>query len=85
MYQMRIKASAQKDLLKLPYRDRLHINEKLIKLAENPSRRDLDIKKMKGNSLFRLRNGDYRIIYQKQDRLLVILIVAIGHRKEIYQ
>jgi len=85
MYEIRIKASAQKDLLRLPYRIRLQINEKIMKLALNPRRRDLDIKKMKGNDLCRLRIGDYRVIYQAQEHFLIILIVAIGHRKEIYQ
>jgi len=84
MYKLQIKVSAQKSLLKLPYKVRVQINEKLLKLTENPVRQDLDVKKMKGNDLYRLRSGDYRILYQKQDDILIILIVAVAHRKDVY-
>lgn len=85
MYRLQIKESAQKSLLKLPYRIRCQIDERLRKLAEDPERADLDIKKLKGYALYRLRSGDYRVIYQKQRKELVILVLTVGNRKEVYR
>ncbi len=85
MYRLKIKESALRDLTRLPFKVRCQIDDRLKKLTEDPERRDLDIKKMKGNDLYRLRSGDYRILYQKLGRELVILVVAIGDRKEIYR
>lgn len=53
-------------------------------LAENP--RPAGCVKLTGsNNLSRLRVGDYRIIYQIQDRMLLVLVVDIGHRREVYR
>lgn len=73
-----------KALKKLPYQQRCQIDDKLRRLAENPRRKDLDIKKMRGHDLYRLRSGDYRVIYQKRDAELLILVVTVGHRREVY-
>jgi mRNA interferase RelE/StbE len=63
------------------------IKKKLEILAEDPEKLKNDIKALKGalSGKFRLRVRDYRIIYQKKDDVLTILIVRIGHRKEIYK
>jgi len=46
----------------------------------------LDIKKLKGyESLYRLRSGDYRIIYEKIDNILVIVFFDVKHRKDVYR
>lgn len=53
-------------------------------LAEDP--RPAGCVKLTGSAdLFRLRVGDYRILYQVQDRVLVVLVVDIGHRREVYR
>lgn len=53
-------------------------------LAENP--RPQGIKKLAGEEdLYRLRVGDYRIIYQIQEKRLVVLVVGVGHRAEVYR
>ncbi len=53
-------------------------------LAENP--RPPGCLKMQGNEeLYRIRVGDYRIIYQVQDAVLIVLVVVIGNRREIYR
>ena len=85
MYHLKIKESALRDLKKLPFKVRCQIDERLKKLAENPGRMDLDIKKLKGHDLYRLRSGDYRVIYQRQHQELVILVLAVGHRREVYR
>ena len=83
-YKVEVKKSAAKILKKIPKPERKRISEKIDSLAEklpNP-----DTTKMKGNNPFhKVRTGDYRIIYEIQDDILVIMIVKIGHRKDIYR
>ncbi len=83
-YRIEVKRSAAKALKKIPKPERKSISKKIDSLAEklpNP-----DITKMKGNNPFhKLRVGNYRIIYEIQDDALLILIVKIGHRKNIYR
>ena len=83
-YRIEVKRSAAKALKKIPKPERKSISKKIDSLAEklpNP-----DITKMKGNNPFhKVRVGNYRIIYEIQDDVLLILIVKIGHRKDIYR
>jgi len=83
-YRIEVKISAAKALKKIPKPDRKRISEKIDSFAEKlPSP---DITKMKGNNPFhKVRVGNYRIIYEIQDYVLLILIVKIGHRKDIYR
>ena len=83
-YHVEVKWSAAKALKKIPKADKKHIADKIDSLAEdlpNP-----DTTKMKGNNPFhRIRVGDYRIIYEIQEDVLLILVVKIGHRKDVYR
>ena len=83
-YRIEVKRSAAKALKKIPKTDQKRISKKIDSLAEkllNP-----DITKMQGNNPFhKVRVGTYRIIYEIQDDVLLILIVKIGHRKDIYR
>ena len=83
-YWIAVKRSAAKALKKIPKADRKRIIEKIDSLSEillNP-----DTTKMKGNNPFhKVRIGNYRIIYEIQEDVLVILIVKVGHRKDIYR
>ena len=83
-YRIEVKRSAAKALKKIPKPDRKRISEKIDSLSDDlPSP---EITKMKGDNPFhRIRVGDYRIIYEVQDEVLVILIVKVGHRKDIYR
>ena len=54
------------------------------RLAENPRPRGCE-KLVGGDSLYRIRVGDYRIVYQVRDRVLVVLVVRIGHRRDVYR
>jgi len=83
-YRIEVKRSAAKALKNIPKPDRRRIIEKIDRLSEelpNPEKT-----KMKGDNPFhRIRVGDYRIIYEIQNKVLVILIVKVGHRKDIYR
>ena len=83
-YRIEVKRSAAKALKKIPKADQKRIADKIDSLAEdvpNP-----DTTKMKGNNPFhRIRVGEYRIIYEIQEDVLLILVVKIGHRKDIYR
>jgi mRNA interferase RelE/StbE len=83
-YRIEVKRSAAKAIKKIPKPDRRRISEKIDSLADElPSP---EVTKMKGDNPFhRIRVGDYRIIYEIQDEVLVILIVKVGHRKDIYR
>lgn len=83
-YRIEIKRSAAKALKKIPKANRKSIVDKIDSLAESPP--NPDTTKMKGNNPFhKVRVGDYRIVYEIQEDVLVILVVKIGHRKDIYR
>jgi mRNA interferase RelE/StbE len=73
-----------KSMKRLPKRELRRIKKKIDDLAENLP--DPATTKMKGNNTFhRVRAGDYRIVYEIHDDRLVILVVKIGHRKDVYK
>jgi mRNA interferase RelE/StbE len=68
----------------LPKRVQVRLKSKIDALSENP--RPLGVEKLKGeDDLYRIRVGDYRVIYQVKDNALIVLIVKIGDRKEVYR
>ncbi|MBP9779036.1 type II toxin-antitoxin system RelE/ParE family toxin [Candidatus Gracilibacteria bacterium] len=73
-----------KDMDRIPHYEVVKIIEKIHALAHGEV--GLDIKKLKGyiDNLYRLRVGDYRIVYEKRGDELIILILKVGHRKDIY-
>ena len=83
VYSILIKATAQKQLSKLPW----NVADDLLKLIQSLSTnpRPSGCKKLKGRDGYRIRKGDYRIIYDIYDNKLVIEIIAAGHRKDIYE
>jgi mRNA interferase RelE/StbE len=83
-YRIEVKRSAAKSLKNIPKADQKRIAAKIDSLAENTP--NPNTTKMKGNNPFhKVRVGDYRIIYEIHDDVLLILIVKIGHRKDIYK
>ncbi len=87
MYSVVYEKNAIKDLLGVEKPFRLLIKEKIEILAKDPEKLKNRIKALKGKEykgLYRLRVGDYRVVYQRKDDVLLILIVRIGHRKEVY-
>ncbi|MEQ9426608.1 MAG: type II toxin-antitoxin system RelE/ParE family toxin [Cyclobacteriaceae bacterium] len=82
-YSIRILRSAQKSLSQLPRKDYLRVKKKLLSLPTNPF--PVGSKKLKGRDGFRLRVGKYRVIYLVRKNELLILILDIDHRKDIYK
>jgi mRNA interferase RelE/StbE len=87
VYTLKFLGRALQDLKKIDLPFQKIIKEKLLILAENPGILKNNIKKLTGTKedYYRLRVGSYRIIYEKRDKELIILIIRIGHRREIYQ
>ena len=83
-YTIKFRPAVEKNLRTLPRRELLRIKRKIEALAENLP--DPATTKMKGgNNFHKIRAGDYRIIYEIHEDALVILVVKIGHRKDIYK
>jgi mRNA interferase RelE/StbE len=72
-----------KHLAGLPRHAQEAIRDRVDSLADNP--RPPSCKHLKGADLYRVRAGDYRVIYQIQDNILLVLVVKIGHRREVYR
>ncbi|MBI4164871.1 MAG: type II toxin-antitoxin system RelE/ParE family toxin [Acidobacteria bacterium] len=82
-YKLLIKPSAVKEIETIPKKDRARITANIQELAANP--RPHGGEKLSGEEKYRLRQGSYRIIYSIDDSAREVLIVRIGHRKDIYR
>lgn len=87
MYKLKFLTSAIKELKKLDFVAQTVIKKKLEAFVKEPDAMKGQIKPLSGSfkGKFRLRIGRYRVVYQKQDDVLVILVVRIGPRKDIYK
>ena len=84
-YRLEIRPSVGKSLGRIrDARLRQRLDDALEKLAENPRRMGAE-KMSGGENRYRFRVGDYRIIYEIHDAVLLVLILAVGDRKEIYR
>lgn len=86
MYRIEIAHQALKDLMKIPRSWQERIRNEIKRLGTEPRKRS-HVKKLKGGpkNRYRLRVGDYRIVFDIEDVVKIILVVRIGHRKEIYR
>jgi mRNA interferase RelE/StbE len=83
-YSIQIVPSAERDLAALDKPLRQRIAARIDALAENP--RPSGVKKLQGSTdTWRFRVGDYRVLYEIRDRQLLILVVKVGHRREVYR
>ncbi len=82
-YEIEFKVSAAKSLKALPRKIQLRIAGVVETLATNPF--PPASKKLTGRDAYRIRVSDYRLIYTVHENVLVVVVVAIGHRKEIYR
>jgi mRNA interferase RelE/StbE len=85
MYKISIKKSAAKELEELPNKITALITTAILQLAHNP--RPQGYKKLKGKilELWRIRIGNYRVIYTIDDGIKIIDVQKVGHRKDIYE
>lgn len=83
-YRVEITPSAQRELSKLAKTVQKRIDERIQALAKNP--RPPGSKKLEGEGdFYRIRVGDFRIVYQVEDKVLLVVVVRIGHRREVYR
>ncbi len=85
MYRIVFAKEAQRTLLRLPRNTAFLIREKLQLLALDPYASNSNIKKLQNRPGYRLRVGDWRIIYEIQHDVLVILVIKIAKRGEVYR
>jgi mRNA interferase RelE/StbE len=85
-YKVEFVRSARKEFEKLPERIRGRVVNALKLLAHDPYSELLKIKNLKGaDDLFRIRLGEYRLVYQIDDHKLIVIVIKIGHRSDIYR
>lgn len=83
-YKVVISKSAQKEISKLPVKEILKIKETILGLADNP--RPYGVKKLEGfDEFYRIRKGNYRIIYTIEDDILTVEVLKVGNRKDVYK
>ena len=85
-YNIELSRKAEKYLKKLDKKVRTRIQDHIRILSENPRHPELDIKRFHAEpDLYRLRVGDYRVLYSVKDDLFLIIIVKIGSRGDVYK
>jgi len=83
-YSIEFRPAVLKSLKRFPKKDLVRIKKKIEELGQNLP--EPNTTKMKGNNSFhKIRTGDYRIIYEIHEHRVVILIVKVGHRKDVYK
>ena len=83
-YRVEIKPQAEKSLGRLPNPQRRRVALAIDDLARNP--RPAGCAKIIGaQDAYRIRVGDYRVVYEIEDRVLVVYVVRVGHRKDVYR
>jgi mRNA interferase RelE/StbE len=82
-YKVYFKESVETDFREIPKRDIIKILQRIESLSRDP--RPPGVEKLTGQDRFRLRQGNYRIIYSVQDKELTVWIVRIRHRKDVYR
>lgn len=83
-YRVLIKESAARELEKLPRKDRVRAVARISSLSKDP--RPTGCEKLAGHDdRFRVRQGNYRIVYSVGDRELLVWVVKVGHRRDVYR
>ena len=82
-YRLLIKPSAAKELEAVPRRDRRRLAMRMRDLAEQP--RPPGAERLSGHDLNRVRQGNYRILYEIVDQDLTVTVIKIGHRRDVYR
>ena len=83
LYKVLIKPSAVKELKKIQKKDLEKITDRIQALAKEP--RPAGCEKLSGQEKYRVRQGRYRIVYAIEDNELIVFVVKIGHRRDVYR
>lgn len=82
-YEIVFKQSVAKDLRQIPGKDVQRILKRIDSLANDP--RPADMEKLSGDDKYRIRQGNYRILYTIEDSVVTVTIVKVGHRRDVYR
>ncbi len=82
-YKILIYPSVTKDFKLIPQKDQTKILRKIESLAEDP--RPPSSIKLSGDERYRIRHGNYRVLYKIQDDVLIVTVVKVAHRKDVYK
>lgn len=82
-YRIELRPSAARNLRKLDPQVRGRVHGAIALLAHDP--RPPGARALRGRPGFRIRVGDYRIVYTVQDDVLVVVVVRLGHRRDVYE
>jgi mRNA interferase RelE/StbE len=82
-YELRVKPSVARDLRGIPQADVRRILARIETLREDP--RPPGSEKLSAQERYRLRQGNYRILYTVSDAELIVEVVKVGHRREVYR
>lgn len=83
-YRVEIKQSAQKEIAALPRRDQRRVVAAIEGLAEEP--RPSGVRKLSGeDDRYRIRVGEYRVVYEIADKQLIVWVIRVRHRKDVYR
>ncbi|OGO01826.1 MAG: addiction module antitoxin [Chloroflexi bacterium RBG_13_52_12] len=83
MYRVELRRAVQKFLDRIQKQERTKIITALLELEQNP--RPKGVEKVRNTELWRVREGDYRMIYHINDDEKIIIVVRIGHRRDVYR
>jgi len=82
-YEIYFKESVWKELKKVPKNDLKKILSRIERLGDEP--RPMGYEKLTGCELYRVRQGNYRVVYSIQDNELTVWVIKVGHRKNVYR
>jgi len=85
MYKLKIRKSALKSFRRMPKHDTIRVRGELAKLAEDPNREDIDVVRLRDREGFRMRTGDWRVIFDRIDEVREIEVLRVGLRRDIYR
>jgi mRNA interferase RelE/StbE len=85
MWSVAYTADAFKALTRMDRMIGKRIRAKILALAQDPTAPNNNVKKLGGVAGYRLRVGDWRVVYTLEHRVLTVVVVRIGHRREVYE
>jgi mRNA interferase RelE/StbE len=81
-YEIGFRAGVRKDLKRIPKAEVARIMQRIAELAEDP--RPSGAEKLSTRERYRIRQGDYRIVYEIEDRIVTVWVVKVGDRRDVY-